>query len=273
MAANSWRNVSNVVGNEWRNALASPNTVLFATLLPVVILAQVFLVIWLVIQFAGSDALMNTILGKGLERFEAVMPAISALDLADKFKMFFYMQLPVYLLLIPAMIANGMATFSIVEEKLTGTLEPLLATPVRTWELLLGKALSGAVPAVIITWACAGLCLAGIAIIGPATLVRYTLTPAWLVTLLLNVPAITLSSFLVGVIGSSRARDAKGAQNLAVLIVLPILALVIVQLLGFVALTPLMLAGFGVFILLVDYLTLVAAVKLFRRESIVVKWK
>lgn len=50
------------------------------------------------------------------------------------------------------MIAKNIATFSIVEEKQTKTLEPLLATPVQTWELLIGKALSGAIPAVIMSW-------------------------------------------------------------------------------------------------------------------------
>ncbi|MDO8690324.1 MAG: ABC transporter ATP-binding protein [Dehalococcoidia bacterium] len=58
---------------------------------------------------------------------------------------------------LPTMIAINFATFSIVDEKLSGSLEPLLATPVRTWELLLGKALAGVIPALIITWVCAGI--------------------------------------------------------------------------------------------------------------------
>ncbi len=269
----SARNIGNVMSNEWRNAFASGNTVAFMTLFPVLILAQMFAVIWLVIRFAGPDVLSGTILLKGLEQIQHVMPEIASLPLVDKFKVFFYMQIPVYILLVPAMIANGLATFSIVEEKQTGTLEPLLATPVKTWELLFAKALSGTIPAVIVTWFCAGLCIVGVVIIGPASLLEYLLTPTWLLTLILVVPAVTLMSFLLGVIGSARAKDARNAQQVAIIIVLPILALVAIQLLGVVAFTPLMFVLLGLLILLLDLLTLRIAVRLFQRESIVSKWK
>ena len=79
------------------------------------------------------------------------------------------------------MIAISFATFSIVDEKLSGSLEALLATPVRTWELLLGKALSGAVPALVITWVCAGVFILGVVGLGWGQLVNLVLTSSWLV--------------------------------------------------------------------------------------------
>lgn len=273
MGTRSNRNIRNVIQNEWRNAFASANTVLFMTLFPVLILAQMFVIIWLVSRFVSPEVLSGTILSQGLAKIQAIMPQITSLAPVDKFKIFFYMQIPVYILLVPAMIANGLATFSIVEEKQTGTLEPLLATPVKTWELLLAKALSGTIPAVIVTWFCAGLCVLGVAIIGPSSLVKYLMTPAWLISLILVVPAVTLMSFLLGVIGSARAKDARSAQQLAVIIVFPIFGLVVIQLLGVIAYSPLILTLLGVMILLLDLLTLRMAVRLFRRESIVSKWK
>jgi len=171
------------------------------------------------------------------------------------------------------MIANSMATFGIVEEKQTRTLEPLLATPVRTWELLLGKALAGAVPAIVMSWVCAGLFLIGVVLLGSSHLLRFVLTSSWFISLLLLVPGVTVLSFLLGVIASSRARDAKSAQNLAVVIVLPILGLVVVQLVGLAVFTPLLLVLVAAAIVVLDAVTLRGAVRLFQRESILVNWK
>jgi len=269
----AWKRIQNVIVKEWETTFRSANSALFVTLLPLLITGQALLYIYLVLRFAGADALMSTILQTGVEKLEGSMPALAGLSTIEKFQVFFFLQFPVYLLLIPAMIANSFATFSIVEEKQTHTLEPLLATPVRTWELLLGKALAGAIPAVVMSWLCAGLFLLGAAWIGSARLLIYVLTSSWFISLFLLVPLVTVLSFLLGVIASSRARDAKSAQNLAVVIVLPILGLVVVQLVGLAVLTPLLLLLIAAAIGALDAVTLRGAVALFQRESILVNWK
>ncbi|MCX5977388.1 MAG: hypothetical protein NTV33_11355 [Coprothermobacterota bacterium] len=228
----------NVLWKEWRGLLTSASSLLMVTLIPVVIVAQILFVIFLVSRLVSPDVL-------------AASP----------------------LLLIPMMVANMLSTFSIIEEKQTRTLEPLLATPVRTGELLLGKALAGALPAVLMTWVSAALCLAGIAVIGPSSLLGFTLTPSWLVSLLLLAPLVTLLSFLLGVIGSSRAADSKGAQNFALVEVLPLLALVAAQVLGVLPLSPWALLAVSAGFALLDFLFLRLAVSLFRRESILVSWR
>lgn len=269
----TWKRIQNVIVKEWETTFRSANSALLVTLLPLLITGQALLYIYLALKFAGADALVDTIFQVGVHKFEALMPALASLSTADKFQVFFYLQFPIYLLLIPAMIANSMATFGIVEEKQTRTLEPLLATPVRTWELLLGKALAGAVPAVVMSWVCAGLFLLGVALLGSSHLLRFVLTASWFVSLLLLVPAVTVLSFLLGVIASSRARDAKSAQNLAIVIVLPLLGLVVVQLAGLAVFTPLWLALVALAIVALDAVTLRGAVRLFQRESILVNWK
>jgi ABC-2 type transport system permease protein len=268
-----WKRIQNVVVKEWETTFRSANSALLVTLLPLLITGQALLYIYLVLRFAGADALVNTVLQVGVHKFEALMPAMASLSTLDQFQVFFYLQFPVYLLLIPAMIANSMATFGIVEEKQTRTLEPLLATPVRTWELLFGKALAGAIPAVVMSWVCAGLFLIGVVLLGSSHLLRFVLTSSWFISLLLLVPGVTVLSFLLGVIASSRAKDAKGAQNLAVVIVLPILGLVVVQLVGLAVFTPLLLLLVAAAIVALDAVTLRGAVRLFQRESILVNWK
>src|SRR4029077_1069665 len=57
------------------------------------------------------------------------------------------------LLIAPALLPAVIAAYSVVGEREQGTLEPLLTTPVRREEILLGKALATIVPAVGIAYA------------------------------------------------------------------------------------------------------------------------
>ena len=58
-----------------------------------------------------------------------------------------------YFLLIPAMVPMAIATQSVIGEKVARSLEPQLATPLEVRELLAGKTLAAALPAVTATWA------------------------------------------------------------------------------------------------------------------------
>jgi len=105
------------------------------------------------------------------------------------------------------MIAMRFASFSIIEEKQERTSEPLFATPVRTWELLLGKAPAGAIPSLLITWLCAGLFLEGITWMGsahPLKFVSAQIRIKSMVSLFLLVPRFSLLAIMLGVIASSR---------------------------------------------------------------------
>lgn len=267
------RRLGNILRKEWTVMLSSLNNVLFVTLLPLLIVGQALLFIWLISRFGGEDLLGSSILQTALEKLREVLPALVQLPLAEQFQVFLLQQFNFYLLLIPTMITISFATFSIVEEKQARSLEPLLATPVRTWELLLGKALSGAIPAILITWACAAAFLLGVVSLGWSPLLDLVLTPSWFITLFLLTPAVAVLSFLLGVVGSSRASDPKSAQNITLLVVLPVLALIGVQVTGIVWFTPfltlVLVLGIGV----IDLLMLRVAVHLFQRETIVVRWR
>jgi ABC-2 type transport system permease protein len=268
-----WRRLRNVLWKEWRGLAASTSTILMVTLVPLLLVGQILLVIFLVTRFVAPETLTGSMLGNALAQLVAAQPEIGQLPLAQQFQVYFYQQLPLYLLLIPMMIANMISTFSIVEEKQTRTLEPLLATPVRTGELLLGKAMAGALPAIGMTWISAGLVLLGISLIGPAPLLRYTLTPSWLISALLLTPLATLLSFLLGVIGSRQASDPREAQGWALIEIFPFLGLVAVQVLGILPLTPLALLSVAAGFALIDLFFLRLSVFLFRRESILVRWR
>jgi ABC-2 type transport system permease protein len=267
------RNVRNILQKEWRVIFQDPNNALFVTVLPLLIVAEPLVMIWLVNKFGGAALLGNSLIQSAIQQIVQEIPQVTSSSALDfPLRVLLVSQFRFFLLLIPTMIAVSFATFSIIEEKQSRSLEPLLATPVKTWEVLLGKALAGAIPAVLVTWVCAAVFFLGVALMGWGDLIGLVLTPSWYLTFFLLTPAVALLSFLLGVIGSSRARDAKNAQNMILLIVLPVLALIAVQITGVVWFTPLLTLYLSVGVALLDYLVLRIAVGLFQRESIVIRW-
>src|ERR1700674_2102899 len=69
-----------------------------------------------------------------------------------------------YMLLIPALVPSVLAAYSVVGEREQGTLEPVLTTPIRSEEFLLGKALAALVPTLGIAYSVFGIFLACVAL-------------------------------------------------------------------------------------------------------------
>lgn len=267
------RRIANILQKEWRVIVSTRSNLLFITVLPLLLIGQALFLIWLLSRLVGGPALEVGVIQNALENVARPLPDVAALSPSQQFMILLLGQFNFFLLLIPAMIANVFATLGIVEEKLTRSLEPLLATPVRTWELLLGKALSGAIPALLVTWLCAGVFLGGVVNLGWGPLLPFVLTQTWYITLFLLTPAMTGLSFLIGVIGSSRAKDVKGAQNMAVIVIMPVFIIIAVQVTGLVWFTPLLTTLLALGLLFVDAVLLFLAVRLFHREAIVVRWR
>lgn len=273
MNHNSPHCIKNVIVKEWRNTFFNLNSAALIIFLPLLITLQALFGVYMVIRFASADSLNSTLLERGLNLLQSSIPSLSSLSTIDQFQVLFYSQFPLYILLIPIMISLIFATFSIIEEKQAGALEPLLATPIRTWELLLGKATAGAVPALIITWICALVFLTGINWIGSPDILSYVLSPSWWISLFLFVPLVTILSFMLGVIASSRTDDPKSAQNMGVIIIIPLLLLIGMQVTGIIALNTFNMLIMAIIMAISNLIILKAAVYLFQRESIVIKWK
>lgn len=266
------RRLANVLRHEWRTIFTSLNSAALVLLLPIILTGQAFAYLYVATDMVGVDAL-SKILGVGLEKWVSAFPEYAELELIDQFRAFAFAQIPLYLLLVPCLIALSVATFSIVEEKQRRTLEPLLATPVRTWELLLGKALAGAVPSLVMSWVCAAFFLGLVTATGWGEIVSRGLNAQWAISMLVLVPLVSVLAFMLGVVASTRASDAKSAQNLGILVILPVFAIVGVQLAGVVIYGTLGLLLLSVAFAVAGYLVLRLAVRLFQRESILVAWK
>ena len=269
----SRRHIQNILLKEWTLLFTDLNSALIVTLLPLLIVGQGILYIWLAFRFAGESMLTTQVFQTALQKLIEAMPGVTQLPSNEQLLVLLLSQFTLFLLLIPTMIAISVATFSIVDEKLSGSLEALLATPVKTSELLLGKALAGAIPAIVVTWLSGGVFLLVVSGLGWGDLSGFVVTAGWFLTLFLLTPAVAILSFMLGVTGSSRAKDARGAQTIVLIIILPVLALIGLQITGILWFTPSLILVLALAIGIADFISLRAAVRLFRRESIVVQWR
>lgn len=183
-------------------------------------------------------------------------------------------QMSLLFVLLPIVITSVIASYSIVGEKTSRTLEPLLATPIRTWELLLGKSLSALLPAIVATWLAGGIFIACVAIFSISSRVfAAIISPGWLIVFLLWTPLLALIGIAIMVAVSSRANDPRTAQQFSLFLVLPIIALIVGQVTGLFVLGPIF--AFVVFLILVllAVLAIWIVTRLFQREVILTRWK
>ena len=164
-----------------------------------------------------------------IEGFIAQFPTVPPKTAVQAFIILNFMA---YFLLIPAMVPMAIATQSVIGEKVARSLEPQLATPLHVPELLAGKTLSAALPAVSATWVvfvAYGVINARIA--DPA-LARFVFSDVWILAMLTLVPLICLFSVLLGIVVSSRANDPRTAQQIGGFVVIPIIAIAVAQFFG-----------------------------------------
>jgi ABC-2 type transport system permease protein len=131
--------------------------------------------------------------------------------------------LSLLLLIVPLVIPPVIAAYSVVGERVQGTLEPVLTTPVRREELLLGKAAAAFVPSVGIAYLvyfAAAISLR----FGAAHVVAAVVWHApQLLAQILFTPLLATWSIWLGIGISARAGDVRVAQQLATLAGLPLL--------------------------------------------------
>jgi ABC-2 type transport system permease protein len=177
--------------------------------------------------------------------------------------------LPMFLVL-PIFLPILLAAQSIGGERERRTLEPLLATPVSTLSIILGKSIAALVPALVITWIAAAIFCLGVDLVCGAFLLPDS---QWLFGTLLLTPLLALFGNGAAVLVSARVLDPRAAQNLAATTVLPLLGLLVMQLAGRIALGPRFYLGLASAVALLDVVMIAAAVRSFDRERLLTRWR
>lgn len=259
------RIVWTILRREWMETLR--NRLLLSTILVPPVLLTVAPII--LTGAVGDRALPAELVAQVL-RQKPEWGSFSPGELAGAFAV---QQFLVFFLLMPAYIPLSIATFSIIGEKQARSLEPVLAAPIRTEELLAGKAIAALVPGVLAGWVTyvAFVALASV-VYGPA-LFGVVTDASWLAGVFLLGPAVGLSSVVAGVIVSARVNDPRVAQQIGGVVIVPIIGLVMVQATGTLLVGPLGYLLMSLVVLLVSLIGLRIGVRLFDREAILTRWR
>jgi len=213
-----------VFAKEWRDLLSN-RLLLGAVAFPALVFAAIPTGLVAFIQARDLDPNQLGQIQQYIANFPNIEPKLAA-------QAFIVTNFMAYFLLIPAMVPMAIATQSVIGEKQSRSLEPQLATPMEVSELLAGKAIAAALPAVLATWAvfiAYGLVNGAI---GDPVLTRLIFNDTWRLAMLTLVPLICLFSVLLGIVVSSRVNDARTAQQIGGFVVIPIIGVAVAQFFG-----------------------------------------
>jgi len=254
--------ITAVIKREWKELFQSPSLWLTNLIVPIVLLV------------VGVLTTLNLEEGSKLQFIANILTTINPLlDMAGDsgqalMARFYFMMF----LIVPGILPLTFATTSIISEKMTGSLESVLVTPLSTFKLLLGKILAYAIPPVIVTWLVQVLYLVIVVFQLPDTGTYFTIP--WILCMLLLVPCVGIISVGLAVIVSSKVNSIGSAQQIGIVIVLPVLALAIGQLFFVGALSNIWV-NYGILgvAILLSLIIIRSSVLLFQRETIISSWK
>jgi ABC-2 type transport system permease protein len=262
-----------LMGKELREFRSSPATIAPVILLIVLCTLLPFVIVIGIPRMTGQPISSDRVLQQVVAVAGARMPGLRSLPRDAATQAFLFQQFLLLFLVAPIFGAVSLAAYSVVGEKQGRTLEPLLTSPMATWEILMAKVLAAFLPSLAIELA--GLCIY-LALVRATALqgVAATLVNARSLILVgLVGPFGSLTALQMTIAISSRVNDARSAQQVAVLVVLPLVLMLIGQIAGaFIVTTPLLLAA--AFALAVSWVLLILlSVALFERETILTRWK
>ncbi len=196
------------------------------------------------------------------------------LDGAGCMQYFIVTQFMLLFMMVPMIVPITFASYSIVGEKSARTLEPLLASPITTFELLVGKALAASIPAVIATWVSFLLYMVGARMlaVSPEVLAKL-FDPLWLSAIFVVGPLLALAGVSIAVMISSRVSDPRVAEQISAVFVLPLMGLFIGQSTGLIFINERLILWLAVGLFVLDAALFTFAMQLFQRETILTRWK
>ena len=205
------------------------------------------------------------ILNYSIRKDTTAVAAVVAPQLMDSFSVWF--------LTAAVTIPTAIASYSLVGEKLQKSLEPLLATPMSDGDILLGKSISGLLIPVASIYAGSIIFMALMDHFTQGVL-GYLYYPNWhMGIILLVVPLASLLSVEINIIISARMTDARSAQQLGTLLILPFIGLYLaseLEIFPFTDTNLLILAGV---LVLIDLAFFFVSKATFQREEILTRWK
>jgi ABC-type Na+ efflux pump permease subunit len=174
-----------------------------------------------------------------------------------------------YMLVIPVTMPSVVCAYSVVGEREQGTLEPVLATPIRREEFLIAKALAAFVPTLVIAYAVFGIFLAVASLFAHPVIVSAIYAGTHVLVQLLFTPLLAGWAIWVGIAVSTRSTDVRVAQQLSVLGSFPPLIIVALMSLNVISESAALAVGLAAALLAFDLLAWRVVAGMFDRERLV----
>ncbi len=201
--------IRTIIQKEWAEVFRNRMVIFTVALLPLLMTAIPLGIIYSTrnTTSAAGNA-MDSQLPSGVT--QAICP--NGLSGSDCFQVFMVSEFMMLFMLVPVAIPVTIAAYSIVGEKTTRSLEPLLATPITTSELLVGKCLAAVIPAILATYAAFGIFALGSWLIVANKLLLSALVDArWLIAIFVVGPLLALLAVVFSLMISSRVNDPRVA--------------------------------------------------------------
>ncbi len=261
------RKIKTIIRKEWAEVFK--NRLVLST---VFFLPMLFTAIPLILLYTTRDV--------GIEGLTSDIPAEfvqfcpEGLAGGACFQIFMVNQYMILFMMTPLIIPINIAAYSVVGEKTTRSLEPLLATPITTIELLIGKNLAAVIPAVLATWAGFILFIIGAwIIVRSPDVISALLDPMWWIAIIVVGPLLAILAVNFSLMVSSRVNEPRVAEQLSALVILPVLALFFAQIAGLIIVNRQIVLLLCLILLILDIVMVYLAVRLFHRETILTRWK
>ena len=139
--------IKTIIRKEWSEVFKNRFVLFTVAFLPLILTALPLGILYATNSLESGDAVSSDIPAQ----FMQFCP--QELTGGECFQIYMVNQFLILFMMMPMMIPVTIAAYSIVGEKTTRSLEPLLATPITTTELLTGKSLAAVIPAIAATWA------------------------------------------------------------------------------------------------------------------------
>lgn len=266
------KKIKTILLKEWMEVFKNKLVIFTIAALPLIMVT-----IPLAMLYSTRDTSTATISGQTAGQLpDEISQQMCPVGLSGKecFQVFMVSQFMMLFMLIPVAIPGVIAAYSIVGEKTTRSLEPLLATPITTIELLVGKCLSAVIPAVVSTYGAYAIFVAGASIlVTNKTILSAFFEARWMIAILLVGPLLAILATTFAMMVSSRVNDPRVAEQISMVIIVPVMAGFFGQIAGLFVLNSQLITIVAIVLLAVDVLMMYLASRVFDREAILTRWK
>jgi ABC-2 type transport system permease protein len=265
------RRIAALLGKELADLRSNPAVFVPAIITGFFSIVMPFMVAVAVPYFTGERLSDSSDFAIAAEMYQRE-PASRHLDPEGAIQAMIFQQFLILLVLTPVAASMSVAAYAVVGEKQARTLEPLLATPITTFELLAAKILGALIPGMILAIACFTVYVGGAALLANQGVYQTLLVPRALLIMFALGPLAALAALEMAVCVSSRVNDARSAQKFGALIILPISGLLVAEFTNNLQLTIRLIGVICVVLAVLDAVLMSMAIRLFDRESILTRW-